>query len=190
MALTTHITPKVWSLTTEWLCEISRECHHRPETYFTALDILHAAFLAAPSTYHIADGLFDRTKLQCLAATCYAIACKYHEVGLLMVYELVLLCAHAYTPQEFTQMEREVYEWLDFAPPFRAYQPLITAVSDPKDFYRLMALATCVEMRDIPIMEWSGLLVNPPEWVADYREHYKTSTPGIVKVFTKESVEW
>lgn len=189
MALTAHITAKIWRLTAEWLCEISHECHLRPETYFTALDILHAALAAAPSTYRV-DGLFAFSKLQCLAGTSCAIACKYHEVEVINVGELVILCDRAYPPQDFTQMERAVYEWLDFSPPFRAYQGLIHAINDPEDFYRLMAIATCVEMRDIPIMEWPNLLIDPPEWVEKYHADYTTLTPGVVKVFKKESIVW
>ncbi|XP_066391787.1 cyclin-B2-2-like [Miscanthus floridulus] len=55
-----------------------------------------------------------RKKLQLVGVTAMLLACKYKEVSVLVVEDLILICDRAYTRADILEMERRIVNTLNF----------------------------------------------------------------------------
>ncbi|KAJ8511281.1 hypothetical protein OPV22_001715 [Ensete ventricosum] len=99
------INEKMRAILIDWLIEVHYKFELMDETLFLTVNIIDR-FLASQSVV--------RKKLQLVGVTAMFLACKYEEVSVPVVEDLILICDRAYTKEELLEMERLIINTLQF----------------------------------------------------------------------------
>ncbi|XP_072957219.1 cyclin-B2-1-like [Typha angustifolia] len=99
------INEKMRAILIDWLIEVHYKFELMDETLFLTVNIIDR-FLAKQTVV--------RKKLQLVGITAMLLACKYEEVSVPVVEDLILISDRAYTRQEVLEMERLIVNTLQF----------------------------------------------------------------------------
>ncbi|XP_065030251.1 G2/mitotic-specific cyclin-2-like isoform X2 [Musa acuminata AAA Group] len=99
------INEKMRAILIDWLIEVHYKFELMDETLFLTANIIDR-FLASQTVV--------RKKLQLVGVTAMFLACKYEEVSVPVVEDLILICDRAYTKEELLEMERLIINTLQF----------------------------------------------------------------------------
>ncbi|URD80595.1 cyclin-B2-2 [Musa troglodytarum] len=99
------INEKMRAILIDWLIEVHYKFELKDETLFLTVNIIDR-FLASQTVV--------RKKLQLVGVTAMFLACKYEEVSVPVVEDLILICDRAYTKEELLEMERLIVNTLQF----------------------------------------------------------------------------
>ncbi|XP_020091671.1 G2/mitotic-specific cyclin-2-like isoform X1 [Ananas comosus] len=99
------INEKMRAILIDWLIEVHYKFELMEETLFLTVNVIDR-FLALQTVV--------RKKLQLVGVTAMLLACKYEEVSVPVVDDLVLICDRAYTRGEVLEMERLMVNTLQF----------------------------------------------------------------------------
>ncbi|KAJ3672315.1 hypothetical protein LUZ60_007036 [Juncus effusus] len=99
------INEKMRAILIDWLIEVHYKLELLDETLFLTVNIIDR-FLAVQNV--------ARKKLQLVGVTALLLACKYEEVSVPVVEDLILICDRAYSRSEVLDMERLVVNTLQF----------------------------------------------------------------------------
>ncbi|CAL9161855.1 unnamed protein product, partial [Musa hybrid cultivar] len=99
------ISEKMRAILIDWLIEVHYKFELMEETLFLTVNIIDR-FLARQTVV--------RKKLQLVGVTAMLLACKYEEVSVPVVEDLVLISDRAYTRDEILDMERLILNTLQF----------------------------------------------------------------------------
>nr|XP_018681656.1 PREDICTED: cyclin-B2-2-like [Musa acuminata subsp. malaccensis] len=99
------INEKMRAILIDWLIEVHYKFELMEETLFLTVNIIDR-FLARQTVV--------RKKLQLVGVTAMLLACKYEEVSVPVVEDLVLISDRAYTRDEILEMERLILNTLQF----------------------------------------------------------------------------
>ncbi|XP_020091672.1 cyclin-B2-2-like isoform X2 [Ananas comosus] len=129
------INEKMRAILIDWLIEVHYKFELMEETLFLTVNVIDR-FLALQTVV--------RKKLQLVGVTAMLLACKYEEVSVPVVDDLVLICDRAYTRGEVLEMERLMVNTLQFnmsvpTPYVFMRRFLKAAQSDKKQFTLLRA---------------------------------------------------
>ncbi|XP_078446269.1 cyclin-B2-2-like isoform X2 [Wolffia australiana] len=105
MANQADINEKMRAILIDWLIEVHHKFDLLDETLFLMVNIIDR-FLAKQSVV--------RKKLQLVGVTAMLLACKYEEVSVPVVEDLVVICDRAYSRSEILDMERLMANTLQF----------------------------------------------------------------------------
>ncbi|KAL5199972.1 hypothetical protein ABZP36_021175 [Zizania latifolia] len=105
MSTQTDINEKMRGILIDWLIEVHYKLELLDETLFLTVNIIDR-FLARENVV--------RKKLQLVGVTAMLLACKYEEVSVPVVEDLVLICDRAYTRADILEMERMIVNTLQF----------------------------------------------------------------------------
>ncbi|RRT41913.1 hypothetical protein B296_00057448 [Ensete ventricosum] len=119
------INEKMRAILIDWLIEVHYKFELMDETLFLTVNIIDR-FLASQSVV--------RKKLQLVGVTAMFLACKYEEVSVPVVEDLILICDRAYTKEELLEMERLIINTLQFnmsvATPYVFMRRFLKAAAD------------------------------------------------------------
>uniref|UniRef100_J3MHT3 Uncharacterized protein n=2 Tax=Oryza brachyantha TaxID=4533 RepID=J3MHT3_ORYBR len=101
----TDINEKMRGILIDWLIEVHYKLELLDETLFLTVNIIDR-FLARENVV--------RKKLQLVGVTAMLLACKYEEVSVPVVEDLILICDRAYTRADILEMERMIVNTLQF----------------------------------------------------------------------------
>ncbi|KAL6603426.1 hypothetical protein ACP70R_043787 [Stipagrostis hirtigluma subsp. patula] len=101
----TDINEKMRGILIDWLIEVHYKLELLEETLFLTVNIIDR-FLARENVV--------RKKLQLVGVTAMLLACKYEEVSVPVVEDLILICDRAYTRADILEMERMIVNTLEF----------------------------------------------------------------------------
>ncbi|XP_008812187.1 cyclin-B2-2-like isoform X2 [Phoenix dactylifera] len=99
------INEKMRAILIDWLIEVHYKFELMDETLFLTVNIIDR-FLARQTVV--------RKKLQLVGVTAMLLACKYEEVSVPVVEDLILISDRAYTREEVLEMERLIVKTLRF----------------------------------------------------------------------------
>ncbi|WOL16827.1 G2/mitotic-specific cyclin-2-like [Canna indica] len=99
------INEKMRAILIDWLIEVHYKFELMEETLFLTVNIIDR-FLARQTVV--------RKKLQLVGVTAMLLACKYEEVSVPVVEDLILISDRAYTREEVLEMERLIVNTLQF----------------------------------------------------------------------------
>ncbi|EEC81339.1 hypothetical protein OsI_24522 [Oryza sativa Indica Group] len=99
------INEKMRGILIDWLIEVHYKLELLDETLFLTVNIIDR-FLARENVV--------RKKLQLVGVTAMLLACKYEEVSVPVVEDLILICDRAYTRTDILEMERMIVNTLQF----------------------------------------------------------------------------
>ncbi|KAI3962475.1 hypothetical protein MKW92_016632, partial [Papaver armeniacum] len=99
------INEKMRAILVDWLIEVHYKFELMDETLFLMVNIIDR-FLARQTV--------ERKKLQLVGITTMLLACKYEEVSVPVVDDLILICDKAYTRKEVLAMEKSIVNTLQF----------------------------------------------------------------------------
>ncbi|XP_073001468.1 cyclin-B2-2-like isoform X2 [Typha latifolia] len=99
------INEKMRAILIDWLVEVHYKFELMDETLFLMVNIIDR-FLARQTVV--------RKKLQLVGITAMLLACKYEEVSVPVVEDLILISDRAYTREELLEMERLILNTLQF----------------------------------------------------------------------------
>jgi hypothetical protein len=99
------INEKMRGILIDWLIEVHYKLELLEETLFLTVNIIDR-FLALENVV--------RKKLQLVGVTAMLLACKYEEVSVPVVEDLILICDRAYTRADILEMERRIVNTLKF----------------------------------------------------------------------------
>ncbi|WOL09745.1 hypothetical protein Cni_G18498 [Canna indica] len=99
------INEKMRAILIDWLIEVHYKFELMDETLFLTVNIIDR-FLEKQEIV--------RKKLQLVGVTAMLLACKYEEVSVPVVEDLVLISDRAYTREEILEMERQILNTLQF----------------------------------------------------------------------------
>lgn len=105
MSSQTDINEKMRGILIDWLIEVHYKLELLEETLFLTVNIIDR-FLARENVV--------RKKLQLAGVTAMLLACKYEEVSVPVVEDLILICDRAYTRADILEMERRIVNTLNF----------------------------------------------------------------------------
>ncbi|CAL5049738.1 unnamed protein product [Urochloa decumbens] len=105
MSSQTDINEKMRGILIDWLIEVHYKLELLEETLFLTVNIIDR-FLASENV--------ARKKLQLVGVTAMLLACKYEEVSVPVVEDLILICDRAYTRADILEMERRIVNTLKF----------------------------------------------------------------------------
>ncbi|PAN22264.1 hypothetical protein PAHAL_4G007500 [Panicum hallii] len=105
MSSQTDINEKMRGILIDWLIEVHYKLELLEETLFLTVNIIDR-FLALENVV--------RKKLQLVGVTAMLLACKYEEVSVPVVEDLILICDRAYTRADILEMERRIVNTLKF----------------------------------------------------------------------------
>ncbi|CAN6223805.1 unnamed protein product [Urochloa humidicola] len=105
MSSQTDINEKMRGILIDWLIEVHYKLELLEETLFLTVNIIDR-FLASENVV--------RKKLQLVGVTAMLLACKYEEVSVPVVEDLILICDRAYTRADILEMERMIVNTLKF----------------------------------------------------------------------------
>ncbi|TVU07534.1 hypothetical protein EJB05_40893, partial [Eragrostis curvula] len=105
MSSQTDINEKMRGILIDWLIEVHYKLELLEETLFLTVNIIDR-FLACENV--------ARKKLQLVGVTAMLLACKYEEVSVPVVEDLILICDRAYTRADIIEMERIMINTLKF----------------------------------------------------------------------------
>ncbi|KAG8093724.1 hypothetical protein GUJ93_ZPchr0012g20856 [Zizania palustris] len=105
MSTQTDINEKMRGILIDWLIEVHYKLELLDETLFLTVNIIDR-FLARENVV--------RRKLQLVGVTAMLLACKYEEVSVPVVEDLVQICDRAYTRADILEMERMIVNTLEF----------------------------------------------------------------------------
>ncbi|KAJ1260833.1 hypothetical protein BS78_10G262700 [Paspalum vaginatum] len=105
MSSQTDINEKMRGILIDWLIEVHYKLELLEETLFLTVNIIDR-FLARENVV--------RKKLQLVGVTAMLLACKYEEVSVPVVEDLILICDRAYTRADIIDMERRIVNTLNF----------------------------------------------------------------------------
>jgi len=105
MTQQTDINEKMRGILIDWLIEVHYKLELLGETLFLTVNIIDR-YLARENVV--------RKKLQLVGVTAMLLACKYEEVSVPVVEDLILICDRAYTRADILEMERTIADRLEF----------------------------------------------------------------------------
>ncbi|KAK1613396.1 hypothetical protein QYE76_037069 [Lolium multiflorum] len=105
MSHQTDINEKMRGILIDWLIEVHYKLELLGETLFLTVNIIDR-YLARENVV--------RKKLQLVGVTAMLLACKYEEVSVPVVEDLILICDRAYTRADILEMERTIVDRLEF----------------------------------------------------------------------------
>ncbi|CAM0908610.1 unnamed protein product [Alopecurus aequalis] len=105
MSRQTDINEKMRGILIDWLIEVHYKLELLGETLFLTVNIIDR-YLARENVV--------RKKLQLVGVTAMLLACKYEEVSVPVVEDLILICDRAYTRADILEMERTIVDRLEF----------------------------------------------------------------------------
>ncbi|KAL6873545.1 hypothetical protein ACP4OV_013627 [Aristida adscensionis] len=105
MLCQTDINEKMRGILIDWLIEVHYKLELLEETLFLTVNIIDR-FLERENVV--------RKKLQLVGVTAMLLACKYEEVSVPVVEDLILICDRAYTRADILEMERMIVNTLKF----------------------------------------------------------------------------
>ncbi|XP_062229864.1 cyclin-B2-2-like [Phragmites australis] len=105
MSSQTDINEKMRGILIDWLIEVHYKLELLEETLFLTVNIIDR-FLARENVV--------RKRLQLVGVTAMLLACKYEEVSVPVVEDLILICDRAYTRTDILEMERMIVNTLKF----------------------------------------------------------------------------
>jgi hypothetical protein len=105
MRLQTDITPRMREILIDWLLAVHVKFRLLPETLSLTI-VLIDQFLCKK--------ISNRKQLQLIGATAMWLASKYVEVYCTEVYDFVHVCDHAYTKQQFLDMESMILQTINW----------------------------------------------------------------------------
>ncbi|RLN12908.1 cyclin-B2-2-like [Panicum miliaceum] len=105
MSSQTDINEKMRGILIDWLIEVHYKLELLEETLFLTVNIIDR-FLALENVV--------RKKLQLVGVTAMLLACKYEEVSVPVVEDLILICDRAYTRADILETERRIVNTLKF----------------------------------------------------------------------------
>ncbi|RLM56164.1 cyclin-B2-2-like [Panicum miliaceum] len=133
MSSQTDINEKMRGILIDWLIEVHYKLELLEETLFLTVNIIDR-FLALENVV--------RKKLQLVGVTAMLLACKYEEVSVPVVEDLILICDRAYTRADILEMERRIVNTLKFN----------MSVPTPYCFMRRFLKAAQAEKRHAPVV--------------------------------------
>lgn len=105
MSRQTDINEKMRGILIDWLIEVHYKLELLGETLFLTVNIIDR---------YLAQENVVRKKLQLVGVTAMLLACKYEEVSVPVVDDLILICDRAYTRADILEMERMIVDTLEF----------------------------------------------------------------------------
>ncbi|KAL6882624.1 hypothetical protein ACP4OV_011314 [Aristida adscensionis] len=99
------INEKMRAILIDWLIEVHYKFELMDETLFLTVNIIDR---------YLEKQVVPRKKLQLVGVTAMLLACKYEEVSVPVVEDLVLISDRAYTNQQILDMERSILNTLQF----------------------------------------------------------------------------
>nr|CAD1840770.1 unnamed protein product [Ananas comosus var. bracteatus] len=149
------INEKMRAILIDWLIEVHYKFELMEETLFLTVNVIDR-FLALQTVV--------RKKLQLVGVTAMLLACKYEEVSVPVVDDLVLICDRAYTRGEVLEMERLMVNTLQFnmsvpTPYVFMRRFLKAAQSDKKSSYHFFLI-------ELSLVEYQMLKFRPSHLAA------------------------
>ncbi|KAF7099001.1 hypothetical protein CFC21_100691 [Triticum aestivum] len=105
MAHQSDINEKMRGILIDWLIEVHYKLELLGETLFLTVNIIDR---------YLARENVARKKLQLVGVTAMLLACKYEEVSVPVVEDLILICDRAYSREDILGMERMIVDRLEF----------------------------------------------------------------------------
>ncbi|KAF7105127.1 hypothetical protein CFC21_105965 [Triticum aestivum] len=105
MAHQSDINEKMRGILIDWLIEVHYKLELLGETLFLTVNIIDR---------YLARENVARKKLQLVGVTAMLLACKYEEVSVPVVEDLILICDRAYSREDILDMERTIVDRLEF----------------------------------------------------------------------------
>ncbi|VAI81727.1 unnamed protein product [Triticum turgidum subsp. durum] len=105
MAHQSDINEKMRGILIDWLIEVHYKLELLGETLFLTVNIIDR---------YLARENVARKKLQLVGVTAMLLACKYEEVSVPVVEDLILICDRAYSREDILDMERMIVDRLEF----------------------------------------------------------------------------
>ncbi|KAJ3691337.1 hypothetical protein LUZ61_020501 [Rhynchospora tenuis] len=105
MSNQSDINERMRGILIDWLIEVHYKLELLDETLFLTVNLIDR-FLALQNVV--------RKKLQLVGVTALLLACKYEEVSVPVVEDLIIICDRAYTRAELLEMERLMVNTLQF----------------------------------------------------------------------------
>ncbi|KMZ66751.1 Cyclin B2 [Zostera marina] len=99
------INEKMRAIVIDWLIEVHYKFELTGETLFLTVNIIDRFLAQQPIV---------RKKLQLVGITALFLACKYEEVSIPVVEDLIIISDRAYTKKELLDMEKLILDTLDF----------------------------------------------------------------------------
>ncbi|KAK1261733.1 Cyclin-B2-2 [Acorus gramineus] len=105
MSIQHDINEKMRAILIDWLIEVHYKFELMEETLFLTVNLIDRFLARQPVV---------RKKLQLVGVTAMLLACKYEEVSVPVVDDLILISDRAYTRQEVLEMEKLMVNTLQF----------------------------------------------------------------------------
>lgn len=93
------------SILIDWLVEVHLKFKLVPESLYLTVNLIDR---------YLEREQVNRQKLQLVGVTAMLIACKYEEIYPPIVRDFVYITDNAYTKEEILEMERKMFQTLDF----------------------------------------------------------------------------
>jgi hypothetical protein len=100
-----ELNDKMRGILIDWLIEVHHKFGLKEETLFLTVGVMD---------HYLSKALIARSKLQLLGIACLLIACKYEEILVPCVADLVFVTDNAYSSQDVFKMEEDVLKQLEF----------------------------------------------------------------------------
>jgi hypothetical protein len=105
LTMQSEINEKMRGILFDWLIEVHHKFQLQDETMFITIRLIDS---------YLSKALIHRSKLQLLGIACLQIACKFEEILVPCIQDLVFVTDNAYSQDEVFQMEVDVLKKLEY----------------------------------------------------------------------------